>query len=344
MSLMSFLSKQFIDILQWNEDGPGVLAWRFPMQDMEIQNGGSLTVRESQAAMFVDQGKVADVFGPGRYTLTTLTIPILTYIKNWDKAFESPFKSDVFFFSTREQTDQRWGTAQPVTVRDKDFGALRIRANGVYSYKVADPRVFFAKLSGTTAQYTVEDAAGQLRAAIITAMASGIGGGEVPFLDMAGNQSVLSERLKVAVGPVFHDYGLELTQFFLQSLSLPEDVQAYLDKKSSMSIIGDMGRYTQFEAAESLKTAAAASGGLTGAGVGLGAGVALGQTMGQALAGGALGSSQQQSATPTAPVAAAPAADPMAVLEKLGELFQKGILTEAEFSAKKAELLQQIRG
>ena len=241
MSLFSFISKQFIDVLQWNEDGPGTLAWRYPMQDMEIQNGAALTVRESQQALFVDEGKIADVFPPGLYKLTTATLPVLTYLENWDKLFQSPFKSDVFFFSTREQTDQKWGTAQPITVRDREFGALRIRANGVYSYRITDVATFFAKLSGTVAVYTVDDAAGQLRAAILTAMASGIGGSELAFLDMAANQSLLSDKMKQAVAPVFTGYGLELTGFFLQSLSLPEEVQEHLDRKSSMQIVGDMG-------------------------------------------------------------------------------------------------------
>ena len=152
MALMDFIKKQFIDIIEWTEDGDGVLAWRFPMEDREIQNGGSLTVRESQMAMFVNEGKVADVFGPGRYTLTTATLPVLTYLQNWDKLFKSPFKSDVYFFSTRQQIDQRWGTTQPVTIRDKDFGAVRLRAFGNYAYRIADPRLFYNEISGTREQ------------------------------------------------------------------------------------------------------------------------------------------------------------------------------------------------
>jgi membrane protease subunit (stomatin/prohibitin family) len=337
MSILSFVSKQFIDILQWTEDGPGVLAWRFPMQDMEIQNGGMLTVRESQRALFIDEGKLADSFGPGLYKLTTETIPILTYLKNWDKGFRSPFKSDVYFFSTREQTDQKWGTPQPITVRDREFGALRIRANGVYSYRVDNIVTFYSKLSGTTATYTAEDAAGQLRAAIMTALATGLGGSDVAFLDMAANQTALSEHLKQAVAPLFASYGLALTNLFLQSLSLPEEVQEHLDRRSSMQIVGDLAKYTQFQAAESLRDAASASGGVAGAGAGLGAGVALGQTMAQAL-------QPAMAPAPAAPtVAAAAAVDPIAMLEKLGDLLKKGILTQAEFDAKKTELLQQIR-
>ena len=163
MGLMDFIKKQFIDILQWTEDGDGTLAWRFPMAGNEIQYGASLTVRESQMAVFVNEGKVADVFGPGMYKLTTQTLPVLTYLKNWDKLFESPFKSDVYFFSTRQQVDQRWGTPQPVTIRDKDFGAVRLRAFGNYSYRIADPKLFHTEISGTRDTYTVADLDGQLR-------------------------------------------------------------------------------------------------------------------------------------------------------------------------------------
>ena len=320
MSLMSLITSQFIDVLQWTEDGPGVLAWRYPTAGHAIQTGSSLTVRESQAAMFVNEGRVADIFGPGRYTLDTQTLPVMTALENWDRGFRSPFKSDVVFFSTRDQTDQRWGTAQPITVRDKEFGALRIRANGDYSYRVHDVAAFYARLSGTTPRYTVEDAAGQLRAAILTAIASGLGASAIPFLDMAGNQHE-------AIDPVFLNYGLQLTGFFVQSLSLPDEVAEHLDRRSSMQILGDLGQYTRFEAAESLRQAAVGGGGAVGVGAGLGAGVALGQVMGQALA-------------PTPP---GPAADPIAAIERLGELFKRGVLTEAEFTAKKAELLQQIR-
>src|ERR1700728_2755281 len=146
MSLRDFIAKQWIDVIQWTEPEDGVLAYRYPMQDMEIQNGGSLTVRESQMALFVNEGKVADVFGPGLYKLTTQTLPVLTYLRNWDKLFQSPFKSDVYFFSLRDQIDQRWGTPQPITIRDKEFGALRIRANGVYSYRIANPGMFWTRL------------------------------------------------------------------------------------------------------------------------------------------------------------------------------------------------------
>src|SRR5579864_6356144 len=160
MSLRSFLGKQFIDVIQWTEEEDGVLAYRYPMQDMEIQNGAQLTVRESQMAAFVNEGRIADIFGPGLYTLNTRTLPLLTNLKNWTKEFQSPFKSDVFFFSTRIQIDQRWGTATPITIREKEFGAVRVRVYGIYSYRVTDPRAFFTNVSGTQEVYHVEDLEG----------------------------------------------------------------------------------------------------------------------------------------------------------------------------------------
>src|SRR5690242_528515 len=174
MSLGSFIKKQFIDVLQWTEDTDGVLAWRYPMEGMEIQYGASLTVRESQMAVFVNEGRIADVFGPGMYKLTTQTLPVLTYLKNWDKLFESPFKSDVYFFSTRQQVDRKWGTPQPITIRDKDFGAVRLRAFGNYSFRVGDAKLFHTEISGTRDAYTVADLDGQLRGLVLQNISNAI--------------------------------------------------------------------------------------------------------------------------------------------------------------------------
>ena len=332
MSLLSFAKKQFIDFIQWTETKPGVLAYRYPMDGMEIQNGGQLVVRDTQSAMFANEGKVADVFEPGTHTLTTRTLPILTYLQNWDKAFESPFKSDVYFFSLREQTNQTWGTAMPITIRDKEFGVIRLRANGIYSYKIKDIEPFWTKLSGTTPEYTVNDVEGQLRASILTALSSFLGNSGIAFLDMAANQQAFSDKLKEAVAPALAEYGLELKTFLVQSLSLPEELQQHLDKVSSMGMVKDLQQYARFQAADSLSTAAANPGGVAGAGVGMGAGVAMGQMMAGALSG-----------VNAAQAGNTAVADPMATLEKLSDLLKKGVLTQAEFDAKKAELLQQIR-
>ncbi len=280
MSLHDFLAKQFIDVIQWTETDQDTLAWRFPMQDMEIQNGGKLTVRESQAAAFVNEGRIADVFAPGLYTLTTQNIPLLTNLMNWDKAFKSPFKSDVYFFSTRIHTDQRWGTATPITIRDKDFGAVRLRGYGIYSWHIDNPRVFHTKVSGTRGIFKIADIDGQLRNTIIGRITNAFAESGVPFLDMAANQSVLGDKVSEGLKPVFADLGLALDSFIVENLSLPEELQKMLDTRVGMNMIGDMGRYTQYQVANSMPIAAAnEGGGVAGIGVGLGAGMAMAQQM-----------------------------------------------------------------
>ena len=283
MTLGQFFQKQFIRVIQWNESEDGVLSYRYPMQDMEIENGGQLTVRETQMAAFINEGKIADVFGPGLHTLNTRNLPILTDLMNWSKDFESPFKSDVYFFSTRLQIDRKWGTATPVTIRDKEFGMVRVRAYGNYAYRVADPRVFFAQVSGTRQLYLAADLDDQLRTMIVERMAGVFATSQVTFLDMAANQASLAGKIADAVKPGFAALGLELNQFVVESVSLPDDLQKVLDQRIGLGMVGDVGRLTQFEAAESLEEAAQNTGGTAGMGVGLGAGVAMAQAfMGQA--------------------------------------------------------------
>jgi membrane protease subunit (stomatin/prohibitin family) len=280
MSLRDFISKQFIDVIDWVEPEEGILACNYPMQDREIQNGGQLTVRASQAAIFVNEGKVADSFGPGLYTLNTQTLPILTYLKNWDKAFKSPFKSDVYFFSTRTQTDQHWGTQNPITIRDKEFGAIRLRGFGIYSYHLSDAKTFYNKISGTRDIYRVADLEGQLRNTIVAKMTDAFAASQVPFLDMAANQGALAEKISEQVKPAFTDFGLTLDTFVVENLSLPEELQKVLDQRISMNVLGDMGKFTQYQVAQSIPIAAGnEGGGAVGMGAGLGAGVAMGQAM-----------------------------------------------------------------
>ncbi|MEQ1692659.1 MAG: SPFH domain-containing protein [Gemmatimonas sp.] len=289
MALGDFLRKQFIDVIQWTESGPGVLMYRYPMRDMEIQSGGKLTVRESQLALFVNEGKAADQFGPGLHTLITSNLPLLTNLQNWDKAFESPFKSDVYFFSTRIQTAQKWGTQQPITIRDKEFGAVRLRAFGVYGFRVANPAVFQANVAATDAEYTVEQIEPQLRNAVINGFTGAFANAQVPFLDMAANQAELAKQIAAAVAPTFEQLGLKLESFTVENLSLPDELQKRLDERISMSIIGDMRTYTQFQAAQSIPIAAANPGGVAGLGVGLGAGMGMGAAMVDAMRGSAAG-------------------------------------------------------
>ncbi len=342
MALMDFIKKQFIDVIQWTEDGDGTLSWRFPMAGMEIQNGGQLVVRESQVAVFVNEGQVADVFGPGTHKLTTQTLPVLTYLKNWDKLFESPFKSDVYFFSTRQQIDQRWGTSQPVAIRDKDFGAVRLRAFGNYAYRIADPKVFHSQISGTRERYTVADLEGQLRGLMLQHISDAVAGSGTPFLDLAANQVEFAAALKEATAPSFASLGLELISVTMQNVSLPEELQKILDQRIGMGIIGqNMGQFMQYQAAQALpemaKGAANGGSGIAGEAIGLGAGVALGQTLAQTLGQGLAG----VGAAAPAPAASKPD-DIVALLEKLGDLKAKGILTDEEFAAKKADLLKKL--
>lgn len=350
MALMDFIKKQFIDIIQWTETGDGTLAWRFPMADMEIQNGGSLTVRESQIAVFVNEGQVADVFGPGMYKLTTQTLPVLTYLKNWDKLFESPFKSDVYFFSTRQQVDQKWGTPQPITVRDKDFGAVRLRAFGNYSFRINDAKLFHTEISGTRDAYMVADLDGQLRGLVLQNISNAIASSGVPFLDLAANQIQFAQALATQLVPEFAKIGIKLETITVQNVSLPEELQKILDQKIGMGMVGnDMGKFMQYQTAQAIPKfaeGAGSGGGIAGDAMGLGAGVALGQVLAQNLAQGlgqgipaAAGAAGQQQ-QPV--VAVVNPADVMTTLEKLGELKSKGILTQEEFDAKKAELLKKL--
>ena len=273
MSLRDFLVKQLVDVIQWNEPEDGVLAWRYPMDDMEIQNGGQLTVRESQLAAFVNEGRIADVFGPGLHTLNTRNLPLLTDLMNWDKGFQSPFKSDVYFFSTRLQMDQKWGTATPITIREKEFGAVRLRGYGIYAYRIKDPRRFFTEVSGTRDAYYVSDLEGQLRQTIVARMTDVFAASDVPFLDMAKNQAALAQKIADAAQPSFAAVGLELNSFTVENISLPDELTQVMDQRIGVQMAGNLGTYTQFEAAQALGTAAANPGGVAGAGVGIGAGI-----------------------------------------------------------------------
>ena len=347
MSLMSFVKKQFIDILQWNEESDGVLSWRYPIEDFEIQYGGQLVVRESQMAVFVNEGKIADVFGPGSYKLTTQTLPVLTYLQNWDKLFESPFKSDVYFMSTRLQLGRRWGTQQPITIRDKDFGMVRMRAFGIYSYQIKDPAAFFKEVAGTRESYGVEDLEQQLRNQVVASMSAAFGESNVPFLDMAANQGLLGDTVKTRLVPAFERFGLALDSFMVENVSLPEEIQQALDKRISVGMMKDViPEYTKLQTAEAITLAAQNEGGLAGLAAGLGVGLGAGQAVAGAMA-GALAQSVQPMAGAATPAPAEKALSDdeiSAKIEKLGGLLAKGLITQAEFDQGKAELLKKLIG
>lgn len=335
MAIGDFLKKQFIDVIHWTEEDENVLAHRFPMRDFEIQYGAQLTVRESQMGMFVNEGRIADVFSPGRYKLTTKTLPLLTNLLNWDKLFESPFKSDVYFFSTRLRLNQKWGTPNPIAIRDKDFGAVRLRAFGIYTYRIADPREFQTNVSGTRETYTVEDLEGQLRNTVVASITDLFGESAIPFLDMAANQDEFGKKIREKLEPEFRKLGLALDGLQVQNISVPEELQKALDQRISMTMVGDMGRFTQYQTAQSIPIAAAneGAGGIAGVGVGLGAGLTMGQTMASTMAGAMQSGAKVEAGKPE---------DVTALIEKLHDLMTKGVLTREEFEAKKAELLKKL--
>jgi membrane protease subunit (stomatin/prohibitin family) len=263
-------------------------------------------------------------------------------LKNWDKLFESPFKSDVYFFSTRQQLDQKWGTPQPITIRDADFGAVRLRAFGNYAYRVADPKLFHTEISGTRDQYTVEDVDGQLRGLVLQNISAAIAGSGVAFLDLAANQLSFAQALSKQLAPEFEKIGLKLEGMTVQNLSLPEELQKVMDQKIGMGMVGgDMGKFMQYQTAQAIPKFAEGGGGgsgVAGDAMGLGAGVALGQVLAQNLQAGL----QSPASHAAAPAASIKPEDVMATLEKLADLKAKGILTQEEFDSKKAELLKKL--
>lgn len=340
MGLMSFIKKQFIDVIQWENPEDSLLVWRYPMQDQEIQNGAQLTVRESQMALFVDEGKIADTFSPGMYKLTTKTLPILTYLNNWDKLFESPFKSDVYFFNTKLQLGRKWGTSQPITIRDKEFGIVSVRAFGMYSYRITDPAHFFKEVSGVCTEYSGQSMEGQARNLIVTSLSTLFGNSDIPFIDMAANQMALSRKMMEAMAPAFEKWGLALDSFAVESITLPEALQKTLDERISMGIVGDMNRYTQYQTASSIPLAAQNEGGIAGIGAGMAAGMGMGQLMANSMAGSMATGATQAGVTPTV----IPPESPEDKLTKLKTMLDKGLITQDDYDTTKASILKQLIG
>ncbi|WP_314776601.1 SPFH domain-containing protein [Cardiobacterium hominis] len=331
--MFGFIRKQFIDVIEWPNPGDDTLMWRFPAEDQEIQTGATLVVRESQQALFVDEGKTADLFGAGTHLLTTQTLPLLTNLKNWDKFFASPFKSDVYFFNLRQQLGRRWGTAQPVTVRDSEFGVVQLRAFGMYDYRISDPAKLFSGVTGVAAQYSREQLDEPLRNVVMTRLASVFGSSGIAFLDMAANQMLLSQKMAELLSPDFARLGLALERFSVESVTLPEAIQKALDERISMGVVGDLNRYTQYQAATAIPLAAQNEGGIAGIGAGVGVGAAIGQAM---------ATSMNTAAAPAAP--AAGNGDPQARLAQLKALFDQGLITAEDYEKAKAEVLKQLIG
>jgi membrane protease subunit (stomatin/prohibitin family) len=288
MGLWDKLRGEFIDIIEWTEPSQNdILAYRFPRYDNEIKMGAKLTVREGQTAVFVNEGQIADVYLPGMYTLETQNMPILSTLKGWKYGFNSPFKAEVYFISTRQWTDQKWGTQNPFMLRDPEFGPVRIRAFGTYSFQVSDPSTFLRQLVVTDPSFETYEIANQLRNTIVSRFVDAVGQAKIAVLDLAGNYDRLSQQALERIRPDLADMGLALKTFYIENISLPQEVEQALDKRTKMGVLGDMGQYTRYQMAEAIPEAAKNPGGLAGAGMGLAAGVAMGGQMAGAMAGAA---------------------------------------------------------
>ncbi len=270
---------QFIEVIEWLDDSGDTILYRFPVAGQEIKNSAQLIVRESQAAVFVFEGQVADVFGPGKYTIDGGNTPILSKLGAWKYGFNSPFKSEVYFVNTKQFTDMKWGTSNPIMLRDADFGIVRLRAFGAYSLRVADPSGFIREIAGTNAHFQTEDIDGQLKRAIVTEFSDAIGEMKIPALDLAAQYKEMGEAIRAKINEDFKGYGLEVTKFYVENISLPPEVEAAMDKRASMGALGDAQKYMQFQAADALRDAAQNEGGGAGLGAGLGAGFAVGGQM-----------------------------------------------------------------
>lgn len=288
MGIFDIVRGQLVDVIEWTDSTPNTMVYKYDMNGKEIMMGAQLTVRESQAAIFVDEGQLADVFAPGRYELNTQNMPVMTALKAWKFGFNSPFKSDVYFINTRQFMDRKWGTANPVMMRDAEFGMIRIRAFGSFSFRVKDPAVFMKEVFGTSSLFTVEGVEGQIKSVVVSGLSDAIAQSKIPALDLAANYTELGQYVQQALSPKVEALGLALSGFVIENISLPEEVEKAIDKRTSMGVVGDLNRYTQFQAAEAMREAANnPSGGMAGMGVGMGAGAAMGQLFAQSMNAGA---------------------------------------------------------
>ncbi len=294
----NLVKSQFIDVIEWTDNSSNTMVYRYNMDGKEIMMGAQLTVRESQVAIFVNEGEIADVYGPGRYELSTSNMPIMTKLQSWKYGFNSPFKAEVYFVNTKQFMDRKWGTTNPVMMRDAEFGMIRVRAFGIFAFRVADPATFLREVFGTRTMTTAEDVEGQIKRMLVSGLSDAIAESKIPALDLAANYEELSRYALQAMAPKLSPLGLALTALVIENISLPEEVEKSMDKRTSMGVLGDMNRYTQYQAAEAMREAANNPGGAAGAGMGMGAGVAMGQMFAQSMS-----FNQPQQTAPAAPAA-----------------------------------------
>ncbi|MDJ0629931.1 MAG: SPFH domain-containing protein [Rhodobacter sp.] len=304
MGIFDFLSGEFVDVIHWVDDTRDTMVWRFEREGHEIKYGAKLTVREGQAAVFVHEGQLADVFTPGLYMLETNNMPIMTTLQHWDHGFKSPFKSEIYFVNTTRFNDLKWGTKNPIMLRDPEFGPTRIRAYGTYTVRVTDPARFLTEIVGTDGEFTMDEISFQIRNIIVQEFSRVIAGSGIPVLDMAANTADLGKMIAAEISGIVAGYGLAIPEFYIENISLPPAVEEALDKRTSMGLAGDLGKFTQYSAAEAMTAAAKnpAGGGGMGAGLGMGMGMAMaGQMANQGPWGSAPAPAQPAAAAPPPP-------------------------------------------
>ena len=278
--VFDFLKGEFIDVISWLDDTRDTMVWRFDRRGQAIKYGAKLTVREGQAAVFIHEGQLADVFTPGLYMLETNNMPVLTTLQHWDHGFQSPFKSEIYFVNTTRFNDQKWGTKNPIMARDPEFGPVRLRAFGTYSMRVSDPGKFITEIVGTDGEFTADEISFQIRNIIVQEVSQVLAKSGIPVLDMAANLADLGKIIANAITPKVGEYGLSIPEFYIENISLPEEVEKALDKRTSMGVVGDLNRYMQFNAADSMSQPGSAMGSAMGAGMGMGMGASMAQNMG----------------------------------------------------------------
>ena len=279
MGIFDFLTGEFIDVIHWVDDTRDTMVWRFEREGHEIKYGAKLTVREGQAAVFVHEGQLADVFTPGLYMLETNNMPVMTTLQHWDHAFQSPFKSEIYFVNTTRFSDLKWGTKNPIICRDPEFGPVRIRAYGTYTVRVTDPARFLTEIVGTDGEFTMDEISFQIRNIIVQEFSRVVAGSGIPVLDMTANTADLGKLIAAEISGTLAEYGLEMPELYIENISLPPAVEAALDKRTSMGLAGDLGKFTQYSAAEAMTQAAQTPGSGMGAGIGMGMGMAMAQQM-----------------------------------------------------------------
>ena len=296
MGIFNMLRGQCIDVIEWTNSDRDTMVYKYDMHGKEIMMGAQLTVREGQTAIFVNEGQLADVFQPGRYELQTSNMPIMTALQAWKFGFNSPFKADVYFINMTRFLDRKWGTANPVMMRDTEFGMIRLRAFGIYSFRVSDPTTFLKEVFGTSSLYSTDGVEGQIKRTLVSGLSDALAESKIPALDLAANYDELSNYAMQAINPKLAPLGLQLSSFVIENISLPEEVEKAMDRRTSMGVVGDLNRYTQYQAAEAMREAANNPGGTAGSGMGIGAGMAMGQMFAQAM-----GQNNTQTSAQTAP-------------------------------------------